>query len=69
MQEEQRQIMGAKIMVTVTDAKFGVFVWRSDNRYEKKDAIKLYVKEQAAEKYASGHPEKVVVRTLSLLLR
>ena len=56
-------------MVTVTDAKFGVFVWRSDNRYEKKDAIKLYVKEQAAEKYASGHPEKVVVRTLSLLPR
>jgi hypothetical protein len=56
--------------VTVANPKYGIFVWRSDGRYEMKDAVKLYANQASAEKFASKNVHKwYVVRTLSLIVR
>jgi hypothetical protein len=57
--------------------KFGVFAWRGDNRYHVRDAVKTYVVEKAADRFADKlnegprtnlAPEGYVVRTLRYCL-
>lgn len=42
---------------------FGAFVWRGDARYKLEDAIRVFKRKAAAEKYAAAN--ELVVRTVS----
>ena len=45
--------------------KYGVFVWRGDARYPAGDAVKVYTRKSAAEKFADLNiARNYVVRTI-----
>lgn len=39
---------------------FGVFVWRGDGRYPESDAVRVFGRESAAEKFTATDPRYVV---------
>jgi hypothetical protein len=42
------------------DVSFGVFVWRGDGRYPECDAVRVFERESAADKFTHTDPRYVV---------